>query len=123
MNEEEEHESYQDRRDRDYREAAKHHKERLDPDHQETQAEYAEILNRDDEVLDTDEEWNETFFEVTVRFRWSQICRYTEGAMEAIEMVDEDPVGSAIDAHLEPHYDTDVTEVVSKTHRTAYTDG
>ena len=87
----------------------------------ETEAEYAAVLDRDDEVLDAPA-WNTTLHEVVVRFRWSEVSRYTEGAMESIEMVDADPVGTAIDAYLEPHYDTDTFEVLTKKHRVEHED-
>lgn len=110
------HESYMERRARQYAEQEKRAKA------PETEAELTEVLNRDDEVLDENESWNETFHEVTVTFKWSDISRYTEGAMESIETVDEDPIGTAVDAWLNPTYETDTFEVVSKTHRTEYED-
>jgi hypothetical protein len=74
------------------------------------------------EVLESGEAWNTTLHEVVVRFRWSEVSRFTEGAMESIEMVDQDPIGTAIDAYLEPHFDTDSFEVLSKSHTVEHED-
>jgi hypothetical protein len=116
------HDSYHDKRDEAYADAEDNHKRRTDPDHQETQAELAAVLNREDELETTDDNWNTTYHEVTVVFRWSEISRFSESAMEFIEMVDEDPIGTAIDAYLEPHYDSDTFEVIAKAHRVEYED-
>jgi hypothetical protein len=42
--------------------------------------------------------------------------------MDDIEHVDDDTIGVAIDAYLEPKYDTDVFEVVDIKHRIEHDD-
>jgi len=105
----EEYESYRDRRDRDYLAHQAHQAGLLGEDHQKTE-------------LAEPEAWNTVVHEVVVRFRWTQVSRYTEGAMESVEMVDADPIGTAFDAFLEPHFDTDTFEVISKKHTVTYED-
>ena len=110
-----EYESYRDRRDRDYLAHQAHQAGLLGKD-QET-----EVLNREDELAEP-ETWNTVVHEVVVKFRWSQVSRYGESAMESIEMVDADPIGTSFDAFLEPHFDSDSFEVVSKKHTVTYDD-
>jgi hypothetical protein len=120
MPEDPDHESYFDRRGRQFEEHDEAMKKRAAAP--ETEDEIREVLNRDDEVLDEPRAWNQTYHEVVIRFRWSDVSGYTEGAMESIETVDGDPIGSAIDAYLQPMYEDDSFEVLSKTHRTEYDD-
>jgi hypothetical protein len=51
-------------------------------------------------------------FEITIKAHWSEMFLYPDGVLEAKESFENDPVGFAIDAFLEPRYDDDVTEVV-----------
>jgi hypothetical protein len=118
--EEEDHESYFERRGREFEEHDEAMKKRAAAP--ETEDEVREVLNRDDEVHDEASGWNQVYHEVVVRFRWSDVSHYTEGAMEAIETVDGDPIGTAIDAYLQPMYEDDSFEVIEKSHRTEYDD-
>ena len=87
-------------------------------------ADWAEAMHREDEVsmepIDP-EHHGEVFFTVTAVYRWSEVAS-SEGLMEAIDMVKADPLGCAIDAHLEPRYETDVSEVLAFTHVVKYDD-
>ena len=119
-------EFYRDRRDRNYladqARRAGLLKDGKGGEGTETEAEYAAVLDRDDEVLDAAERgtppctrwWSGSGgrrSRATPRARWSR-SRWS----------DADPVGTAIDAYLEPHYDTDTFEVLTKKHRVEHED-
>ncbi len=87
----------------------------------ETEEEFRALLNREDELPEPEGAF-EVFHDVTVRFRWSEIFKYGDGVMDDIEHVDDDTIGVAIDAYLEPKYDTDVFEVVDIKHRIEHDD-
>jgi hypothetical protein len=50
--------------------------------------------------------------EVEIKMHWSEMYKYPDGVLDAKDGFEEDPVGFAVDAYLEPRYDDDVTEVV-----------
>jgi hypothetical protein len=87
----------------------------------ETEEEFRALLNREDELPEPEGAF-EVFHDVTVRFRWSEIFKYGDGVMDDIEHIDDDTIGTAIDAYLEPRYDTDVFEVVDVKHRIEHDD-
>lgn len=56
----------------------------------------------------------EIYNELTVVFKWSEIFRYADGVLEHMVSMDNDPIGYAIDAYLEPRYDHDESEVIKR---------
>lgn len=59
-------------------------------------------------------------FDITIKAHWSEEFRYPDGVLDAKQGFEDDPVGYAVDAWLEPRYDDDVTEVVSMTTTVEY---
>jgi hypothetical protein len=51
-------------------------------------------------------------FEINIKAHWSEQFIYPDGVLDAKQGFEDDPVGFAIDAFLEPRYDDDFTEVV-----------
>ncbi len=88
----------------------------------ETEEEFRALLNREDEMPEPEGSY-EVFHEVVVRFRWSEIFKYADGVMDENERIEDDTIGSAIDAYLEPRYDSDEFVVEEVTHRIEHDEG
>jgi hypothetical protein len=52
-------------------------------------------------------------FDIEIKAHWSEMFIYPDGVLDAKQGFEDDPIGFAIDAFLEPRYDDDITEVVN----------